>query len=328
MVPSTGLLFRPDARIPRRPSLVCRQMTSNPHQAAETEAQKRRRHRMTGIALMCGAVASFAVLDATAKYLNGHMDTLQVVWARYASAFVLALIISNPVSHPGLLRTSRPVLQIVRSALLLGSTLFNFLAFRYLQLDQALSIMFSTPFLVAILAGPFLGEWIGWRRWLAILVGFAGVLLVTRPGYGGIHWAALYSVASALCYAIYIITTRVLSRTDSSETTLFYSNLVGVFAMMPVLPFVWTTPDSWLVIVLMAGFGAFASFGHYLLIVGHRLAPASILAPFIYTQLAWATLLGFLIFGDIPNSWTLAGAAIVVASGLYLLYRERVVRRG
>lgn len=292
------------------------------------ETQRQRRHRLIGIGLMCGAVASFAVLDAAAKYLNGHMDTLQVVWARYASAFLLTLLISNPISQPGLLRTARPVLQLVRSALLLGSTLFNFLAFRFLQLDQALSILFSTPFMVAILAGPMLGEWIGWRRWMAILVGFVGVLLVTRPGYGGIHWAALYSVASAVCYALYIIATRILSRSDTSETTLFYSNLVGVIAMLPVLPFVWTTPDNWFLILLMAGFGAFGSFGHYLLIVGHRLAPASILAPFMYTQLVWAVLLGFLIFGDVPNNWTLAGAAVVVTSGLYLLYRERVVKGG
>ena len=287
-----------------------------------------RRQRLIGIALMCGAVASFAVLDATAKYLNGHMDTLQVVWARYASGFMLTFLISNPLSRPGLLRTNRPFLQLGRSTLLLGSTLFNFISFRYLQLDQALSIMFSTPFLVAILAGPFLSEWIGWRRWLAILVGFAGVLLVTRPGHGGIHWAALYSVASAVCYALYIIATRVLSRHDHTETTLFYSNLVGAVAMIPVLPFVWTMPENWFLIFLMAGFGAFGSFGHYLLIAGHRLAPASILAPFMYTQLVWAILLGFLIFGDIPNDWTLAGAAIVIASGLYLLYRERAIKAG
>ena len=301
-------------------------MEADPHQLADLEARKLRRHRLIGIALMCGAVASFAILDATAKYLNGHMDTMQVVWARYVSAFVLTLIISNPISSPGLMRTGRPVLQLARSALLLGSTLFNFLAFRYLQLDKALSILFSTPFMVAILAGPFLGEWIGWRRWLAILVGFAGVLLVTRPGAGGVHWAALYSVASAVCYSVYIIATRVLSRTDSTETTLFYSNLVGAVAMMPVLPFVWSTPDNWFLIFLMAVFGAFGSFGHYLLIAGHRLAPASILAPFMYTQLVWAVLLGYLIFSDVPNNWTLAGAAVVIASGLYLLYRERVVK--
>lgn len=292
------------------------------------DIRKQRRPRMIGIALMCGAVASFAVLDATAKYLGGHMDTLQVVWARYASAFLLTLLISNPVSHPGLLRTRRPILQIVRSALMLGSTLFNFIAFRYLQLDEALSIMFSTPFIVAILAGPFLDEWIGWRRWIAILFGFSGVLLVTRPGFGGMHWAALFSLVSAICYSLYIIITRILSRTESDQTTLFYSNLVGLIAMMPVLPFVWSTPENWFLIFLLIGFGAFGSFGHYLLIAGHRLAPASILAPFMYTQLVWATLLGFLIFGDVPSHWTLAGAVVVVASGLYLLYRERVVRGG
>jgi len=302
-------------------------MSSDPGPFTDADHQARRQ-RLTGIALMCGTVACFAVLDATAKYLGGHMDTLQVVWARYVSGFLLTFLISNPLSRPGLLRTRRPVLQLGRSTLLLGSTLFNFISFRYLQLDQALSIMFATPFLVAILAGPLLGEWIGWRRWLAILVGFAGVLLVTRPGHGGIHWAAMYSVASAVCYALYIIATRVLSRSDSTETTLFYSNLVGAVAMMPVLPFVWSTPESWFLIGLMAGFGAFGSFGHYLLIAGHRLAPASILAPFMYTQLVWAILLGFLVFGDVPNNWTLAGAAIVIASGLYLLYRERVTKGG
>lgn len=305
--------------------VVCPRMEADPRQLADTEAARlRRRDRLTGIALMCGAVAAFSCLDTMAKYLNGHMDTLQVVWARYTGAFVLTLLIFNPVSRPGLMRSKRPVLQIVRSALLLGSTLTNFFAFRYLQLDQALSILFSAPFLVAILAGPVLGEWIGWRRWLAILVGFAGVLLVTKPGGGGIHPAALFSVASAVFYALYIISTRVLSRSDPTDTTLFYSNMVGALAMLPVLPFVWTTPDSSLVIVLLVAFGAFGSFGHYLLIAGHRLAPASVLAPFMYTQLVWAIGWGYLVFGDIPNNWTLAGAAVVIGSGLYLLHRERV----
>ncbi len=295
-------------------------MTSGAHDPDSEQT----RARLTGIGLMCGAVLSFACLDATAKYLNGYMDTLQVVWARYTGAFVLALFIFNPVSRPGLMRTRRPVLQIVRSAMLLGSTITNFLAFRYLQLDQALAILFSTPFMVAILAGPVLGEWIGWRRWIAILVGFAGVLLVTRPGVGGVHWAALYSVASAGFYALYIVATRVLSKSDTSDTTLFYSNLVGAVAMVPVLPFVWQTPSDPFVIFLMVAFGAFGSFGHYLLIVAHRLAPASVLAPFMYTQLVWATGFGYFVFGDIPTSWTLAGAAVVIASGLYLLHRERV----
>jgi drug/metabolite transporter (DMT)-like permease len=284
-----------------------------------------RRARLLGIALMCGALACFSCLDAMAKYLNLHMDTLQVVWARYTGAFIVAVAISNPVTRPGLMRTGRPMLQVGRSVLLLASTLLNFMALRYLQLDEALAIVFSTPFFIAALSGPVLGEWVRWRRWMAIGVGFIGVLLVTRPGFGGIHPAALLSLAAALFYAAYNISTRMLSRTDSSETTLFYSNLVGALVMLPVVPFVWTTPSDPIVILVMVACGAFGSVGHYLLIIAHRHAPPAVLAPFIYTQLVWAIILGYLVFADVPNRWTLAGAAVVVASGLYMLNRERKV---
>ena len=160
------------------------------------------------------------------------------------------------------------------------------------------------------------------RRWTAICVGFAGVILVTRPGFGGIHPAALLTVGSLLSYALYIVSTRVLSRSDSNETTLFYSNLVGAAVMALVVPFVWTTPDSWFIVVLMLAMGALGSTGHYLLIIAHRLAPPVVLAPFMYTQLVWVIALGYFIFADLPNYGTLAGAAVVVASGLYLLHRE------
>lgn len=287
------------------------------------DLQHERRQRLTGIALMCGAVACFACLDTVAKFLSPHMPTMQIVWARNISGFLLTFVLMNPLTRPRILRTARPGLQIVRSLLLLATTLFNFLAVRYLQLDEALSIMFATPFLVAVLAGPMLGEWLGWRRWIAICVGFAGVLLVTRPGFGGMHPAALFSLAGALCYAFYGIITRVVSRSDSNETTLFYSNLVCALVVLPVLPFVWTPPEDALIIVLMVVMGAFGSLGHYLLIIGHRLAPASVLSPFIYTQMIWVIALGYLVFGDIPTEWTLTGAGIVIASGLYLIQRER-----
>ena len=283
-----------------------------------------RRQRLTGIALMCGALACFACLDTMAKFLNGYMDTLQVVWARYTGALIVALVISNPFSRPALMATGRPLLQVGRSVLLLASTLLNFFALRYLQLDQALAIVFSTPFFVAILSGPVLGEWVGWRRWTAICVGFLGVLLVARPGLGGIHPAALISLAAAAFYAAYSISTRMLSRTDSTETTLFYSNLVGAAVMLPVVPFVWTTPSDPLIILLMVACGAFGTVGHYLLILAHRLAPPALLAPFIYSQIVWAIILGYVVFADVPTGWTLAGAAIVVASGLFILYREQV----
>jgi drug/metabolite transporter (DMT)-like permease len=287
-----------------------------------------RQQRLTGIALMCGAVGCFAFLDTTAKYLSLFMDTLQVVWARYTSAFVLTLLVFNPVSRPGLMITPRPWLQVGRALLLLLSSVFNFLALRYLQLDEVLAIAFSQPFMVAILAGPLLGEWVGWRRWVAIGVGFAGVLVVTRPGAGGIDPAAIYAVAAAFCLALYAIATRALARTDSNQTTLFYSNMVGAVAMLPVVPLVWTNPGDWLLAALMLVMGVLASGGHYLLIAGHRWAPASALAPFMYTQLVWVVALGFIVFRNVPNGWTLAGAAIVIASGLYLFHRERVRGKG
>jgi len=293
-------------------------LTSTPHE--------QRRQRLTGIALMCGAVACFAGLDAMAKYLGGHMDALQVTAMRYVSGFFLALIVFNPFTRPGLLKTARPGLQFVRGLMMLLTTVFNFLSFRYLQLDEALAILFSTPFLVAILSGPILGEWGGWRRWTAIAVGFFGVLVVIRPGLGGMQWAALLSVASAIFYAAYAIATRLVMRHDSSETTLFYANLVGVLIMLPVLPFVWTAPPSVFDLILLLAVGALGSAGHFLLILAHDRAPASVLSPFMYTQLLWAVTLGYLVFNNVPSQWTLAGASIVVASGLYLLYREQKVR--
>jgi drug/metabolite transporter (DMT)-like permease len=153
------------------------------------------------------------------------------------------------------------------------------------------------------------------------------VLVVLRPGAGTFQPAALLSLSAALCYALYSITTRMLARTDPNDTTLFYSNVVGAVALLPVVPFVWTTPTDPLVIALMVASGAIGSGGHYLLIAAHRLAPAAVLAPFIYTEIVLVTVSGFLVFGDVPNRFTLAGAGIVVASGLYLLHRERLVRK-
>jgi drug/metabolite transporter (DMT)-like permease len=281
------------------------------------------RARLIGIGLMCAAVFCFTLLDTTAKTLIHYIDTLQVVWGRYTAHFVLSLLFVNPWTTPGLLKTKRLGLQIVRSTLLLLSTAFNFSALHYLQLDQTSAIGFTTPFFVALCAGPMLGEWIGPRRWVAILVGFAGVLLVTRPGAGGIHPAAILSVLSALCYALYNLSTRVLAAYDSTATTVFYSALVGMLVTSVPLPLVWTTPANPWLIAGMVATGACGWIGHLFLTMAHRRAPAPILAPFVYTQIIWMITAGFLVFGDKPNAWTLAGVAVVIASGLYLFYREK-----
>ncbi len=295
--------------------------------AKATEIVHQRRQRLIGITLMCGAVALFAVLDTTAKYLNTQMATLEVAWARYTSAFVLTLIVSNPLTHTSLLRTKSPKLQITRSVLLVGSTVLNFLALRWLQLDEVLSIIFTFPFIVAIASGPLLGEWIGWRRWSAICFGFAGVLLIARPGFGGMHPAALLSLAATICYGLYAVITRIVSRVDSNQTSLFFANCIGALALLPVIPFVWQAPASWVIALMLTATGVLGSAGHYCLIAGHRLAPASVLSPFVYTQLIWVVILGYLVFDHVPNQWTMAGAAMVVGSGLYLLHRERQLGR-
>lgn len=284
---------------------------------------QQRRQRLIGIALMCAAVGLFACLDTTAKYLSTEMDSLQIAWARYTSAFVLTLVVSNPLTKPGLLRSGQFKLQMVRSLLLVASTALNFLALRWMQLDEVLSIIFTFPFIVAIASGPLLGEWLGWRRWCAIGFGFAGVLVITRPGFGAVHPAALFSLAATICYGFYAVITRIVSRTDSNQTSLFYSNMIGAVVMLPVIPFVWTAPDNWVIALMLVATGVLASLGHFCLISGHRLAPASVLSPFVYTQLIWVVILGYLVFDHVPTGWTAAGASMVVGSGLYLLYRER-----
>lgn len=274
---------------------------------------------------MCGAVALFACLDTTAKYLNTQMDSLEIAWARYTSAFVLTLMVSNPLTHRDLLRTRSPKLQLIRSVLLVLSTALNFVALRWLQLDEALSIIFTFPFIVAIISGPLLGEWLGWRRWSAIGFGFAGVLLITRPGLGGMHPAAFFSLAATVCYGFYAVITRIVSRVDSNQTSLFYANFIGALVMLPVIPFVWQPPANWVIAVMLTMTGVLGSTGHFFLIAGHKLAPASVLSPFIYTQLIWVVILGYLVFDHVPTGWTIAGAAMVIGSGLYLLYRERQI---
>lgn len=278
---------------------------------------------LIGIALMCLAVITFAVTDTTAKWLSGHINVFVVVWARYVIHFACSLVVFNPWTVPGLMRTQRPLLQIGRSALLFLTTALNFTALQFLQLDQTVSIMFSVPFFVALFAGPMLGERVGARRWIAILVGFSGILLVVRPGAGGIHPAAILCLGAAATYALYAITTRMLAKTDSSQTTLFYSALVGSIAASLPLPFVWETPREPLVIGLMLELGAVAGAGHFLMILAHARAPAATLAPFIYTQIISMIMLGWLVFGQMPSLWTLAGAGVVIGSGAYLLVMER-----
>ena len=295
-------------------------MTDRPSPAVKADTS---RNRLIGILLMCGAVLSFAFLDGTAKWLNHFMPSLQTTWARYASNVIIVCAILNPIAHPRAYKTSRLKLQLIRSFLLFFSTAMNFFALRYLQLAETVSISFVTPLMVALFAIPILGERIGTPRLIAILVGFAGVLIVMRPGIGGLHPAAFLTFIGCIGYALYSILTRLLASHDPPETTMVFSGLVGFALVSLMVPFVWVTPPNGWVIAGMAAVGVFGGFGHFLLILAHQRAPASTLMPFMYTQLIWMILVGYFAFGDVPDLYTLVGSAVVIASGLYLLYQER-----
>lgn len=284
------------------------------------------RNRLLGIALIALAFFLFAGLDATAKYLVRDLPAVEVVWMRFVTHVLMAFFAFRVWRDLSIFSSRRWGLQIFRAFCLLGSTFFNFFAVRHLQLAETVSIMFATPFVVTALAGPLLNEWVGAKRWAAVIVGFLGVLVVTRPGFGGIHWAALYSVAAMACYALYVLTTRMLAETESAIGLLFISGAVAALAMTPLAVDQWVMPASASTWFLLLSTGAYGCFGHFALIWAHRLAPAPILAPFMYTQIVWMIALGYLAFGDVPGVWTFVGAAIVVGSGLYILYRERVVK--
>ncbi len=285
------------------------------------------RSRLFPILMMCGATVCFSVLDATAKYLAEieHIEVAEIVFIRFAGHVVFSLVLLWPLlGMRPTFRSKKPGLQLLRSVFMLGATAFNFVAVQYLQLDQTITIFFLTPLLVAAIAGPLLGEWVGWRRLAAICVGFLGAIVVTRPGFGGIHWAVTLSFAATLSYALYNVATRYLAAYDPAEVTNSYSPLMGLLLSLPFAVVAWSWPDDPWVWFILASLGVTGGIGHYLLIIAHQSAPAPVLAPFVYVGLISMTILGYLMFGDVPTAWTLVGGAIVIASGLYLLLRERM----
>lgn len=280
---------------------------------------------MRGIALMCLALAVFSVLDTTAKYMASvvKLPVTQVVWIRFVSQFLLILMVMGVVALPQLLRTRRLKQQLARSGLMLVSTIMNFMALRHLRLDQTQTVYFLAPLIVALLAGPTLGEWIGWRRMVAILVGFCGILVVVRPGVVAFEPALLLAFGSMLAYSVFMLLTRYLATYDPPEVTLFYSLIAGTVIMAPFAVLDWEWPASPKIWLLLASMGFWGGLGHYIFILAYRHAPASVLAPFIYLGLITHTAGGYLVFGQVPDEWTVAGAVIVISSGIYLVHRER-----
>ena len=280
------------------------------------------RNRLIGIALVSGAVFFFSILDTSAKLLLPSLPLLQIVFLRFLGHTVFTAAIMVPSSRLNLLRTRRPWLQFLRAMMLPCMTAMNFWALQYLQLAETGSIMFLAPIIVALLGGRLLGERLDTGRWIAIVVGFIGVVIILQPGSRGFHPAMLVSVLQTCIYAGFILLTRYLASVDRPESTNFLSALGSTIVIAPFALMVWRMPDSageWFLVALT---GVAGGLGHYLLAVAHRFAPASTLSPFIYQQIVYMSLLGYLVFGDVPRSAVVIGAIVVIASGLYLLLKE------
>ena len=281
------------------------------------------RNRLIGIGIVSGAVLCFSILDTGAKWLVQSLPLLQVVFLRFLGHTVFAAAVMVPRSRLELLRTRRPWLQFLRAMMLPCLTAMNFWALQYLQLAETGSIMFLAPIVVAVLGVRFLGERLDRGRWIAIVVGFVGVMIILQPGSRGFHPAMLVSLLQTTMYACFILLTRYLASVDRPESTNFLSALGSTIVIAPFALLVWQMPASALEWIVVAVTGITGGLGHYMLALAHRFAPASTLSPFIYQQIFYMILLGYLVFGDVPRPAVVAGAAIVVASGLYLLLRER-----
>ncbi|HEV7256571.1 MAG TPA: DMT family transporter [Bosea sp. (in: a-proteobacteria)] len=279
-----------------------------------------------GIGLVLLASIFLTSADMVSKLLTLQIPPLQVTWIRYGTFSVIMLAIVWRRGGLERLRTQRPMLQFLRGVGVLTSSVLFIMALKHMPLADATATGFVAPLFVTALSIPILGEKIGWRRWTATLVGFVGVLIVVRPGGAGFQIASLLAVASALAWAFAMIMTRMMSRTESPLTTLTYSALIGFGLTSFVVPFLWG-PVTPLILLMGVFVGVSSTVGHWLIVLAYRHADASLLAPFSYIQLLWASLLGLVVFAVLPDFWTLVGAVIIAGSGLYTAHRERVTAK-
>ena len=278
-----------------------------------------------GIFWMTSTMLMFVCMDACAKYLVQQYPTMQVVWGRYFFQVVILLIVLAP-KLPILVKTTSLPIQLLRSLFLLGATLCFFTGLGTLQIAEASAIMYTAPLIVTGLAPFILKEKVGIRRWMSVLIGFAGALIIIRPGHSTLGVGAFWILGAAASYACYQLSTRALSQHDSPLTTLFYSALLGAIIMTAVLPFHFQMPDTWGWFVMFLA-GLFGTVGHYCMIKAFTHAEASAVAPYTYSNLIWATILGYFIFGALPDIWTYVGATIIIAAGLYIMHRESIKNR-
>ncbi len=278
---------------------------------------------LRGILLMCAGVSILPFMNTGVKLLWAHYPVMQITWARFTGHLIFMLAVFLPRYRWSLLRTRRPALQIGRSVLMMSSNLLYVTAIGMVPLATASAIGFTAPLIVTALSVPLLGESVGWRRWSAVLVGFAGALIVIRPGGDFHNPSVLLLLAGSLCYALYQIFTRRVGQADSAATGIIFTALCGSLAMSLVMPFVFVMPRTLFDAALFCCLGLLGGFAHYLVIRAFQLGRAAVISPLGYVELVGTTTLGFVIFGNFPDFWTWIGAGLIILSGLYIAVRER-----
>ncbi len=276
-----------------------------------------------GIFYMSVACALFPVMNSMVKLLTGIYSFEEVVWVRLATHLVLISAVFLPRRGMALLRTRAPMQQVICSLGLLGATFFFFSAAKYVGVTEAIAISFVSPLAVTFLAWPLLGERITVVRLASVVIGFAGVLIVIRPGSSVFQWASLMIVASAISYAVYQIIVRRVAAVDSPATTAFYSALGCTLVASFFVPFAWKTPDNWRDVAMMLSLGFFGGFGHYCVARAFSYAPANLIAPLNYTQMIGSVVVGYLMFAEIPDFYTWVGSAVIIAAGLLVGWAGR-----
>jgi drug/metabolite transporter (DMT)-like permease len=281
------------------------------------------RNRLTGIGLVSLTYLLFSLLDGSAKWLVGSIPVIMVVWLRFVTQVVILGAVLFPLRGFSLVRTAHLRWHVLRALMFVAMTGINFWALQYLQLTVTSSIFFTVPIIIALVSAPLLGEKLDRGRWAAIIAGFVGVLVIVRPGSADFHPAMLACVVNAVLYALFMLMTRRLAAYDSPETIQYLPAIGAALLLTPFALAAWQWPDTWLEWTVACLMGVLGGAGHYLLALAHRYAPAGVIAPFLYQQVLYMALFGYLVFGDVPSAAVWAGAAIVIGSGLYLFSRER-----
>jgi len=285
-----------------------------------------RQNTLKGFLLVMVGLFLFACMDSTTKYLAAHYNVPFVVFMRYLTQCFLMVLVLAPRHSGHLIKTQRTGLVILRALSLCAASLFVGLSLQLLPVAETTAINFLAPMLVVLLS-PLLGEKISVTGWIAVVMGFAGVLLIVRPGSGLNIYGVLFCLIAAFANATYQLMSRLLASTEKAVTLLFYTALIGSICFGLSMPWFWEhkTPSS-LEVVLFLGMGLFGGLGHYLFTLAYSHAPASILSPVLYMQLLWAALLGWIIFDTIPDALSILGMIIVAASGLLIALKSRKVK--